>query len=79
VVEPSCSAVILRADRRYGAHPQAPGITDVNRLIGIAPTGEAFEFAVNRLNDSELAGACFSASGRTMFVNVFGNGPAAAG
>jgi uncharacterized protein len=54
--------------------PLAPGITDVNRLIGISIDGEAFEFAVNRLNDSELAGACFSPSGRTLFVNIFGNG-----
>jgi len=60
-------------------HPLAPGITDVNRLIGISPAGEAFEFAVNRLNDAELAGACFSPSGRTMFVNVFGNGSPGSG
>jgi uncharacterized protein len=65
--------------RDNDTHPQAPGITDVNRLIGIAPTGEAFEFAVNRLNDSELAGACFSPSGRTMFVNVYGNGSRGSG
>jgi secreted PhoX family phosphatase len=61
------------------SHPLAPGITDVNRLIGLAPQGEAFEFAVNRLNDSELAGACFSPSGRTLFVNIFGTGTAGSG
>jgi hypothetical protein len=60
-------------------HPLAPGITDVNRLIGISLDGEAFEFAVNRLNDSELAGACFSPSGRTLFVNIFGNGSPGSG
>ena len=53
-------------------HPLAPGIEDVNRLIGLTPRGDAFEFAVNVLNGSELAGACFSASGRTLFFNIFG-------
>jgi secreted PhoX family phosphatase len=60
-------------------HPLAPGITDVNRLIGLTRRGQAFEFAVNRLNDSELAGACFSPSGRTLFVNIFGSGAAGSG
>jgi uncharacterized protein len=53
-------------------HPLAPGIENVNRLIGLTPRGEAFEFAVNVLNDSELAGACFSPSGDTLFFNIFG-------
>lgn len=53
-------------------HELAPGIDNVNRLIGLTQAGEAFEFAVNVLNDSELAGACFSPSGRTMFFNIFG-------
>ena len=54
-------------------HPLAPGIEHVNRAIGLMPGGEAFEFAVNVLNGSELAGACFSPSGRTLFINVFGH------
>jgi uncharacterized protein len=53
-------------------HPLAPGIEHVNRLIGLTRRGQPFEFAVNVLNGSELAGACFSASGRTLFFNVFG-------
>ena len=61
------------ASSRYvDTHPLAPGIDDVNRLIGLTQDGEAFEFAVNVLNESELAGACFSPSGRTLFVNIFG-------
>jgi secreted PhoX family phosphatase len=60
-------------------HPLAPGITDVNRLIGISRDGEAFELAINRLNDSELAGACFSPSGDTLFANIFGTGAAGTG
>jgi uncharacterized protein len=53
-------------------HPLAPGITNVNRLIGVTQRGEAFEFAVNVLNVSELAGVCFSPSGKTLFFNLFG-------
>jgi secreted PhoX family phosphatase len=53
-------------------HPLAPGIENVNRLIGITLAGQAFELAVNVLNGSELAGVTFSPSGRTMFFNVFG-------
>jgi len=60
-------------------HPLAPGITDVNRLIGLTPRGEAFEFAVNRLNDTEFAGACFSPSGHSLFANIFGNGTPGSG
>ena len=56
-------------------HPLAPGIENVNRLIGITQGGDAFEFAVNVLNGSELAGACFSPSGRTLFFNLFGRPP----
>jgi secreted PhoX family phosphatase len=54
-------------------HPLAPGVTNVNRLIGLGPKGEAFEFAVNVLNDSEFAGACFSPDGEILFVNLFGD------
>jgi len=53
-------------------HPLAPGITNVNRVIGLTQRGEAFEFAVNVLNGSELAGVCFSPSGNTVFFNLFG-------
>jgi hypothetical protein len=53
-------------------HPLAPGIEHVNRLIGYSREGSVFEFAVNRLNDSELAGVTFSPDGRTMFFNIFG-------
>ena len=49
----------------------------VNRIVGITPAGESYEFARNRLigaddegNASELAGPCFSPDGRTFFVNV---------
>jgi secreted PhoX family phosphatase len=60
-------------------HPLAPGIADVNRLIGMGGLGEPFEFAVNLLNDSEFAGACFSPDGRVLFVNIFGDGSRGSG
>lgn len=46
--------------------------TDVvdNRLIGITPQG--LPYLLGRLNmQTELAGACFSPDGRTLFVNAY--------
>ena len=54
-------------------HPLAPGIDNVNRIVGIDRRGGAFEVAVNVLNGSELAGCCFSESGRTLFFNIYGS------
>ncbi|MDP9466256.1 MAG: PhoX family protein [Actinomycetota bacterium] len=45
---------------------------DKNRLIGLTLQGTPFPIAENIVNDSELAGACWSADGRFLFVNVFG-------
>ena len=66
-------------DRDDDTHPLAPGIVNVNRMIGLTPDAEAFEFAVNRFNDRELAGACFSPDARTPFVNIFGDASAGSG
>jgi hypothetical protein len=75
--------ILLCEDDASGAdndtHPLAPGIEDVNRLVGINRRGEAFEFAVNVFNDSEPAGACFSPDGRALFVNLFGDGTPGSG
>jgi secreted PhoX family phosphatase len=54
-------------------HPLAPGLTNVNRLIGLGHAGESFEFAVNIASDSEFAGAVFSPDGEVLFVNVQGD------
>ncbi len=59
-------------------HPLA-GFANVNRLVGLGADGVPFVFAVNLLNDSELAGACFSPDGRTLFVNVYGDGASGSG
>jgi secreted PhoX family phosphatase len=75
--------LLLCEDDASGAdndtHPLAPGVTNVNRLIGLNGKGEAFEFAVNSLNDSEFAGATFSHDGDVLFVNLFGNGEPGSG
>lgn len=42
----------------------------VNYLRGITPAGEAYPFGRLRLK-TELAGACYSPDGRTLFVNIF--------
>ena len=46
--------------------------TDVvdNHLRGIAPDGRPYDFARLRMQ-TELAGACFSPDGRTLFVNAY--------
>ncbi len=41
-----------------------------NHLRWITPDGDSFPLALNRLQ-TELAGACFSPDGRTLFVNIF--------
>jgi secreted PhoX family phosphatase len=67
------------AARDGDTHPLAPDIADVNRLVGLAPSGAPFEFAVNVWNGSELAGACFSPDGKILFVNLYGDGSAGSG
>jgi uncharacterized protein len=44
------------------------------RLVGITPQGGVYTFALNARDNSEFAGACFSADGRTMFVNIYDPG-----
>lgn len=39
-------------------------------LVAIGEDGESYPFALNQLNDSELAGAAFSPNGETLFVNI---------
>lgn len=40
-------------------------------LVGLTPQGAPYHLGRNRLNDSELAGACFAPDGRTLFVNIY--------
>lgn len=39
-------------------------------VVGITPAGRIYPIARNAHNQREMAGACFSADGRTMFVNL---------
>jgi hypothetical protein len=41
-----------------------------NYLRGLTEDGRVFDFALNTLNSSEFAGACYSPDGRTLFVNI---------
>ncbi|HWV88720.1 MAG TPA: alkaline phosphatase PhoX, partial [Burkholderiales bacterium] len=60
-------------------HALATGVTDVNRLVALGAKGEVFTFAINVLNASEFAGACFSPDGEVLFVNLFGDGAPGSG
>ncbi|MFY0758927.1 alkaline phosphatase PhoX [Metabacillus dongyingensis] len=43
---------------------------DGNRVIGITPEGEVYDFAYNRISDSEFCGPTFSPDGYTLFLNI---------
>ena len=47
---------------------------DTCKIVGITPEGKLFEFARNSYTSSELAGACFSPDGKTLFINLQKNG-----
>ncbi len=67
-------------DASDDTHPLAPGILDVNRLVGLDDDGRTFEFALNTLNNAEFAGACFAPNApEVLFVNNFGTGEPGSG
>lgn len=43
-------------------------------LVGVTPEGKLYHLGRNALNNSELAGVCFSPDGQTMFVNIYSPG-----
>jgi secreted PhoX family phosphatase len=45
----------------------------VQYVRGLTRDGRIFDFAANRINSNEFAGACFSPDGETLFVNVQGD------
>lgn len=47
---------------------------EVQFLVGMTPEGRLYPLARNAVSAGEFAGACFSADGRTMFVNCFDPG-----
>ena len=42
-----------------------------NRVIGVTPNGETYPLMNNVYNAAELAGACFSPDGSTLFINLY--------
>ena len=40
-------------------------------LVGVTPAGHPYHLGKNRLNQAELAGACFAPQGQTLFVNIY--------
>jgi uncharacterized protein len=74
-VTPSGGILLCEDDAVADAdtHPLAGPITNVNRLIGMSPGGVTFTFAVNILNSTEFAGACFSPDAEMLFVNIYGD------
>ena len=39
-------------------------------LVGVRADGSLYQLADNAYSNSELAGACFSPDGQTLFVNI---------
>ena len=76
VVSPRGGLVLCEddsSDNNAGQTDESPFFgEDKNRLIGLTLQGTAFPFAENVLSESELAGACWSADGQFLFVNMFG-------
>ena len=76
VISPRGGLVICEddsSDGNVGQQDTSPFFgEDKNRLIGLTLQGTAFPFAENVFSDSELAGACWSADGTFLFVNMFG-------
>jgi len=47
---------------------------DLDRLWGITPDGRPYLIAENNYTGAELAGACFSPMGKTLYINIQQNG-----
>jgi tripartite ATP-independent transporter DctM subunit len=77
-IEPNDGSVVENADNVTVApwgdlelceDEAGPG-DDANRIVGVTPGGQLYHFARNAGSSSELAGACFSPDGSTLFLNV---------
>ena len=54
----------------YGGMILAEDGEGVQHLVGVTEEGKSYPMARNELNDSEFAGAAFSADGRSLFANI---------
>lgn len=73
-LEPNDSALLQNADNLtvapWGDIIICEDAAGDASLVGVTPEGEIYEFARNVGTKSELAGACFSPDGSTLFVNM---------
>jgi secreted PhoX family phosphatase len=73
-VEPNDSALVSNADNLcvapWGDLILCEDTGGVCRIVGVTPKGEFYVLAQNAVSGRELAGACFSPDGSTLFVNV---------
>ncbi|MEA5524048.1 alkaline phosphatase PhoX [Nodularia spumigena] len=75
VVEASPSGAFLQAPDNITVAPFGDLFvcedgSGTDYIVGVNKKGEVYQFAMNNITSGELAGACFSADGRTMFVNL---------
>jgi len=81
-VEPNDNSIVENADNLtvapwgdlFVCEDQEGKTTPGQYLLGVTPSGHVYKFGKNALNDSELAGVCFSPDGSTLFVNIFSPG-----
>jgi secreted PhoX family phosphatase len=77
-VEPNDNNIVENADNLtvspwgdlFVCEDQEGKTTPYNYLLGVTPTGHVYKFGRNVMNQSELAGVCFSPDGSTLFVNI---------
>lgn len=73
-VEPNNSGIIDNADNLtvapWGDLILCEDGSGSQYLVGVTPQGGIYKFARNAVSSSELAGACFSPDGSTLFVNI---------
>ncbi|MFI4883388.1 MAG: alkaline phosphatase PhoX [Phycisphaerales bacterium JB064] len=73
-IEPNDAGLIDNADNLtvapFGDLVICEDGADEQFLVGVTPEGRIYKMGRNAWNNSELAGACFSPDGSTLFVNV---------
>jgi secreted PhoX family phosphatase len=77
-VEPNDNTIVENADNLtvspwgdlFVCEDQEGKTTPYNYLLGVTPSGHVYKFGRNVMNQSELAGVCFSPDGSTLFVNI---------
>lgn len=77
-IEPSDGTLVENADNLvvapWGDLFLCEDGSGVDYVVGVTPVGEIYKFARNRRSNGELAGACFSPDGTTLFLNMQAEG-----